>query len=371
MKVLAGLLAAAGLAWPAAATATDDFRPFAAIEVSPAVHVLSTPPDFYGPAIGNIVVIEQSDGMVVVDSGTSIGHGRAIVRYIRSLTSNPVKAVVITHWHNDHPQGVAALQEAWPGIRVIATPATKAGMLGPESESIALKPDASMDKQMFDRVEGSKVEYRKILEAPDTPEDRRERIRKALVQFDDFYNDFRGSYLVPPTEMFDKRLVIPDRKAPVEVLYLGRANTAGDAIVWLPSQRIVASGDVVVSPVPFGFNSYPADWIKTLARIKELGFTILIPGHGEPMHDARYVDHLIASITNIRNQVGAAVKAGLNFKQVKERVELSGEAGRFTDVARFKAAIPENWTEPMVVNAYKEAKGIPIRQTGNPEPDPK
>ena len=39
--------------------------------------------------------------------------------------------------------------------------------------------------------------------------------------------------------------------------FLGRANTEGDAIAWLPRQRIVMTGDVVVSPTPFGFFSFP------------------------------------------------------------------------------------------------------------------
>ena len=46
------------------------------------------------------------------------------------------------------------------------------------------------------------------------------------------------------------RLMIPDRDVPVDMLYLGRANTEGDAIAWLPKQKIVATGDIVVSPYP-------------------------------------------------------------------------------------------------------------------------
>ena len=52
-----------------------------AIEVTPKVHLLTTPDDYFGPAIGNVILIEQSNGFVVVDSGLNAANGRAVVRY--------------------------------------------------------------------------------------------------------------------------------------------------------------------------------------------------------------------------------------------------------------------------------------------------
>src|SRR4051812_20322299 len=134
--VAAVVLAAAlvGVPRPAAAQppASIDIAPFIAKEITPRVHLLTTPDDLTGFAIGNILLIEQSDGFVVIDSGIDAANGRAVVRYARSLANKPIKAVAITHWHNDHPQGISAIRDAWPNVRIIATPATEAGMLGPE-----------------------------------------------------------------------------------------------------------------------------------------------------------------------------------------------------------------------------------------------
>lgn len=52
-------------------------------------------------------------------------------------------------------------------------------------------------------------------------------------------NDSDGTYLVLPTEILKDRILIPDPKAPVEVMYLGRANTDGDVMVWMPKQRVL------------------------------------------------------------------------------------------------------------------------------------
>ena len=125
-----------------------DVSPFVAHEITPKVHLLSTPDDYYGPVIGNVVLIEQRDGFVVVDSGLNAGNGRAVVRYARSLSPKPIKAVMITHWHNDHPQGVSAIRDAFPEVRIIATRQTEAGMLGPEAFDIGYSPGPKWDGAM-------------------------------------------------------------------------------------------------------------------------------------------------------------------------------------------------------------------------------
>ncbi|MBV9884869.1 MAG: MBL fold metallo-hydrolase, partial [Sphingomonadaceae bacterium] len=87
------------------ASAQPDLGPFVGRELAPGLHLLTTPPDYLGRVIGNVSIIEQSDGLVLVDSGGTIADGRRVVAYIRSFTRKPVKAILITHWHGDHPLG--------------------------------------------------------------------------------------------------------------------------------------------------------------------------------------------------------------------------------------------------------------------------
>lgn len=366
--LLAATVAAHAVPGTSAATPAD-IRPFIAQEVSPKVHLLTTPDDWYAAAIGNVILIEQSDGFVIVDSGANAANGRAVVQYARSLADKPIKAVMITHWHNDHPQGISAIRDAFPKVRIIATRGTEAGMLGPESYDVGYRTDAKFDRATANLAERNKDNFRKLLADPATPPDRKERIRKALGQFDQMVSDFTGTYIVPPTETFERELVIDDRDVPVHVMFLGRANTEGDAIAWLPRQKILVSGDIVVSPMPFGFGSYPTDWITTLGKIKALRFTTLIPGHGLPMSDATYLDHLIASLRDLQAQVGPLAKAGVPLDEVRKRVDFSKSIALFGDSPRIKANVQALFFDPMIGNAYKEARGEPIRQgdlDGNP-----
>jgi glyoxylase-like metal-dependent hydrolase (beta-lactamase superfamily II) len=122
------------------------------------------------------------------------------------------------------------------------------------------------------------------------------------------------------------------------------------------------SGDMVVWPTPFGFFSFPGDWIQTLGRLKALNYAILIPGHGEPQTDTAYVDRLIGSIEDIRAQVGTLAKQGLSLEEVGKRVDFSRYRDLFGTTERAKTLFKAYWTDPMIENAWKEANGLPIVQ---------
>ena len=340
-----------------------DVKPFTAREISPEVHLLATPQDYYGPAIGNVSIIEQRDGFVLVDSGLSAGNGRTIVNYVKARSQKPVKAVVVTHWHNDHPQGVSAIRAVWPKVRIIATEETKKGMLGPElGELVGLEPGPQYDERVRKLNSDQQVTLDKLIADPATAPDRVERAKKAKLDFAVFAESYSGTHVVPPTETFTEGLRIDDPTVPVEIKFLGRANTAGDAIVWLPRQRIAMSGDMVVWPTPFGFFSFPGDWIQTLGRLKGLGYRTLIPGHGEPQTDTAYIDLLIGSIEDIRAQVGPLAKQGLSLEEVSKRTDFSRYRDLFGKTERMKTLFKAYWADPMTENAWKEAKGLPIKQ---------
>lgn len=372
LTALAIALASTALAASAAQPTRQavEVAPFVAHQIHPKVHLLSTPDDYYGPAIGNVILIEQSDGFVVVDSGLNAANGRAVVRYARSLSRKPIKAVMITHWHNDHPQGISSIRDTFPKVRIIATRATEAGMLGPEAFDIGYAPGPKWDGAMATLIARSKDGLQKLLADPATAADRKERIKKALVQYASFANDFAGSYIVPPTETFERRLVIGDRDLPVEFLHLGRANTPGDALAWLPRQKIVATGDIVVAPMPFGFGSHSGDWIETIGKLKALGFKTLIPGHGLPQSNSSYLDRLVAAMTDLRAQVMPLAKAGMPLEEVKKKVDFTKSIETFGTTPRIRANAQSLFFEPMTGSVYKEARGDPIVQgEGSPEPD--
>lgn len=364
MLVAACLAFAAAGPAPVQALADQSIAPFVARELAPGIHLLATPPDYLGAAIGNVTAIEQRDGYVLIDSGATAGHGRTIVRYLRSLGPKPVKAVVFTHWHNDHPLGASEIRKAWPSVRIISTVATKAALLSSAVQAAGPRPDDRNDVFIYNQVSASLATIAMRKADPATTDEQRARYDRMAAALNDFAASYHGTYVVAPTETFSDRLLLDDPERPLELRFLGRANTAGDAIAWLPRQRIVMTGDIVVSPVPFGFYSYPADWLRTIAKLKALDFALLVPGHGEPQTDTAYVDRLAATIRDIRAQVGPLAAAGLGLDETRKRVDFSAQAAIFGTTPRLKAGFESLWLAPMVENAWREAKGLAIVQGG-------
>jgi glyoxylase-like metal-dependent hydrolase (beta-lactamase superfamily II) len=331
------------------------------IKVAPGIWTLAEP-RFQVQPIGNVTIIEQSDGLVLVDTGGSPGSARRITAEIRRLSRKPVKAVVITHWHGDHPQGLSEILKAWPKARTIATRATQAHLSDRKTMNTPATFDAAADEALYKRGQGFIAYSLRMADQAAEPADKAGWFAAARL-FTQYAEDMRGAVTIPTTEAFDEGLDLPDTRTPIEVRFLGRANTDGDAVVWLPAQKVLISGDVVVAPFPFGFGSYPADWLRTLERLRAYNFEVLVPGHGLPQRDRAYLDRLGAAIAEVRGKVAPLAAQGLSLEDVRKGVDFADQAKAFVgDDPWLRRWFREYWIGPFVASAYKEARQEPIIQ---------
>jgi glyoxylase-like metal-dependent hydrolase (beta-lactamase superfamily II) len=112
----------------------------------------------------------------------------------------------------------------------------------------------------------------------------------------------------PPTLLLRDALTIDLGGREVEVRHGGRGNTAGDVFVYLPRERILVTGDLLVRPVPYAFDGYPTEWIRTLLGLAALDADTIVPGHGEVMHDKGYLMQVVALMKSAVAQVDAQLR---------------------------------------------------------------
>ncbi len=334
--------------------------------VTERVHVMRQPDRIWSAVIGNVVIVEQSDGVVLIDSGGTLADGRQVASAVARLTSKPIKAVAITHWHNDHPLGVRGILASWPRARIIATEAAKTRMIEVMGRNVGVgRNDPKLDTARLDSGNARIAEYEANARDPKLSEEERREFAADARYMKERLAEQMGSYVVLPTETFRGRLTIANSQAPVELLVLGRANTDGDLVAWMPRQKVVATGDAVVAPTPYGFNSYPADWIAMLEKIKALDFARLIPGHGAVQSDRNYLDRLIGSLKDVRAQVAPLAAQGLTLEAVQAKVDYSRQIRLFAGESAWARRWFEGyWLEPITSSAYREAKGLPIEPGG-------
>jgi len=281
-----------------------------------------------------------------------------VVRAVRRLTPKPIKAIGITHWHNDHPLGIPGILESFPRARVIATPAT-AEYMKTELKTGIGKADPHLDaarrKTAADNVKALTEESRK---ASNPPAMRRQYAIEAKWIAQRVKRQM-GNYVVLPTETVADRLVIDDPVVPVEFRYLGVGNTHGDMIAWMPRQRVVAAGDIVVAPTPYGFTVSTKTWLPTLRKLEELPFTTLVPGHGRVQRDRKYLATLEWSMRDIVAHAKAAATSGKTREQGFAAFGQKAEQARFgARDAWTKKWLSDYWLQGMFETAYDEAKGI-------------
>ena len=313
---------------PAASTSvTDSTGGFYQIpeQVAPHIHVLRQAIAHFNDPIGNVVVVEQSDGLVLLDSGGSFGSGQRVVALIRRISPKPVKAVVISHWHSDHPLGLSAILAAWPHADVIANRATIAAMQEGRPPGVPRAPSVQFETERGQRMRESFERIRAQVQQEIHTDAERAGWAREFMAFPLRLADLQGTYTIIPRHEFSTRMILPDRAAPVEILFLGRANTAGDTMIWMPRQRVVAAGDVVVDPIPYMFNVYPSEMLRIFERMHALRFRILIPGHGAPRTPA-YLERLGALVREVqarspRSPVGTSAwsrsRNGSTFRRSK------------------------------------------------------
>lgn len=322
--------------------------------VAPGVWLIAKPAVTDPPFEGNTVVIEQAKGLVVVDAGGSPASGRAIVAEIKKLSKKPVTWLVYTHYHGDHNLGAGVLKTAWPGLTIVSTARTRENMTGPPMAYVKTYAKSYGDMAAF---------AAKQTDDSALPIGLREGWRRTAEAGPAMVEAYADMETYPADKTFTDRFTIPDPKAPVEIAYLGRANTDGDAVVWSPRQKVLATGDIVVAPIPYAAHTFPRDWIEVLGKVRAYDFAYLVPGHGAVQKDRAYLDKVRATLEAVRAQVAPLAKADVPLAEVRKRVNLEKIRRDFAgDDPWLRYVLDAVFTGDLVSNAYKEARGEPVVQ---------
>ena len=288
------------------------------------------------PAIGNSTFIIGDRDVIVIDTGLSRSGGEAILGGLRGVTNKPVSMVINTHWHGDHIFGNQVFRTAFPSARFVAHPETRRGIITGEVDY----RDANRPK-----TEARIVELR--AKAAPTDAERRE-LAQAEMQMD----AWQGDYVLPDL-LVDRHLTVMQGARAIEITHLGVANTTGDLVIHLPAERIAITGDIAITPVPFGFLSSPRAWIGTLDRLKALDASTIVPGHGPPQADKQFISDLQAMLRSVVEQVDAGLKAGLDVEGLKKTVKLVPPAGSVYEKPS-AASLDRNFRIPLIESAVRE-----------------
>jgi cyclase len=225
---------------------------------------------------GNTTVVVGSRDVLVVDSCYLPSSAERDVAQIREWTDKPVRYLVNTHWHYDHTMGNGVYRDAFPGISIVAHVETRKQIAGYNPQWFANFPKRG--EQFRAAIASGKDAGGRALTAGEIAE-----YEGALAGLDPVGGEFeplaRRTDLVPDVG-FDRELRIDLGGREVRLLHLGRGNTAGDAVAWLPAEKLLVAGDLLDHPVPYLGGGFPVEEVATLEAVARMGAEIIVPGHG-------------------------------------------------------------------------------------------
>lgn len=262
----------------------------------------------------NTGVIVGDDSVMIVEAQATPRLARKVIECVRSVTDKPIDRVVLTHYHAVRVLGASAL-----GAREIIMSDAARTMVAERGQE-----DRDSEFARFPRL-------------------------------------FEGHEEIPgltwPTVTFSDSMTVWLGGRRVDIMHLGRAHTAGDAVVWVPDQETMFTGDILeYRSACYCGDGHFSDWPDTLANIAAFEPKAVTPGRGDALVGEDRVAEAIASTADfVRSTYKPAEKAvarGGGLKDAFEAVRESCDA-KFADYAIYEHCLPFN-----VARACDEARGM-------------
>lgn len=227
---------------------------------------------------GNAIMIVGEEGVVLIDDKFPQDH-ESIMGFVREVTDAPLLYVINTHMHPDHAGGNPAMQ----GIGAAVVASENARRIMAEREQPGL-PNITLRDYM--------------------------------------------------------RIYLDDM--PIDLHHFGRGHTDGDVVVHLPTEGVVITGDLFALYGPYrAVIDYSAggslrDWTRTLERLLQLDFDVVIPGHSgvtDRENIEGYIEYLTRTQTMVREMnaqqrsredIRAMLESEFDWGGLEMRVALDG-----------------------------------------------
>lgn len=234
------------------------------------------PPNVYlasGSTGSNNGIILGDDGVIVVDTGVSASSEKVEMEELSKITPKPVTTAIVTHSDGDHVNGLAVLPT---GITIIS------------QESCKKEMEAAQNAPPQNAQQAS---------APKPP---------------------------LPTRTVAMKDAATIGGVQFEFLHAAPAHTSGDLVVYLPSQKIVFTGDIIADNSPYPIihmekNGSSEGWIQTVEAIVALDANTFVPGHGV-VHTKVDIEQRLATVKARRAQIQALVAQGKSLDEIKQEL---------------------------------------------------
>jgi alkyl sulfatase BDS1-like metallo-beta-lactamase superfamily hydrolase len=263
-----------------------------------------------GYGISNSIMIEGQDGVIIVDTMTTMEEAAEVLAEFRKITSKPIKAIIYTHSHPDH-------------------------VFGAEVFAAGGKPEVYAHETTQDQVRRLFTEIGPIIGS------RSSRMYGNFLAPGQVLNVGIGPFVgmkpdsklgfVPPTKTFADTLEVEEAGIKFKLIY-APGETDDHIMVWLPEQKTLIAGDNYYSAFP---NLYTIrgttfrnlkNWYQSVDKMRDLNPQYLVPCHTRPIIGAQKIQEILTNyrdaIQYVHDQSIRCINAGLTPDEMAEYIKL-------------------------------------------------
>jgi cyclase len=133
--------------------------------------------------------------------------------------------------------------------------------------------------------------------------------------------------ITPPNVTYANEMTVHIGDIRADLLHMGVAHSTNDTIVWLPTERVVFTGDVVMSGVtPFCPLGSVRGTLAAIERIRTLDPLTVITGHG-PVGGVDLLDVAEQYMLSVQTWAKQGIAEGIGPLELSQNIDLGEHAG--------------------------------------------
>lgn len=268
-----------------------------------------------GYSLGNSIMIEGNDGVMIVDTLSSVEAAKQVREEFRKITPKPVVAVIYTHFHPDHTSGVKAFA---------STDDVTQGRVAIYAQESLMKNYVTQG-ELIGPILGVRSSY--SFGAGMTAEERKD----MNYGLGPLYLPGTTSF-IPPTKTFAETLDLTIAGVKLRLIHVP-SETPDHLNVFLPDSRVLLSGDMIQGPAFPNIHTLrgasfrdPVVWVESIDRMRALGAEHLVPSHGQPVSGKEKVEEVMRNyrdgIQFVHDQTIRYMNRGLTPDELVAAVKL-------------------------------------------------
>jgi len=277
-------------------------------EVAEGVYFAIGTGDIY--TMSNALIIERDHDVVIVDSHITPAAGRALLDSIRVVTSKPVTTLINSHFHYDHSNGTPAFGD----IEIIGHEVTY--------EKLTSDPENEHTYQSSLRRFDNTVNRLQTELSNATSAEERQELQQQLAYWQRHVEAQEEIVFTPPTQTLRDKMTLYRGGREIQLHFFGRAHTGGDLAIYLPEEKIVFTGDMMLGGISYMGDGYVTEWADTLRGLLSLDIELILPGHGPGFSEVERISHVADYYSDLTREIRRLRSEGYSAEEAAARADL-------------------------------------------------